>query len=534
MKFRNPFLRIGLLLTVCFIIAACASTNSHNDEKTLTKKDSLVLAIGSEPTDGFDPTTGWGRYGSPLFQSTLLTLDRDFNVQLDLAVNYNVSEDGLEWIVQLRDDVKFSDGEPLTIEDVIFTFETAKNSQSVVDLQNLKKIEKLDAQTVKFVLEKPQSNFLYTLTMLGIVPKHAYSENYRENPIGSGPYKLVQWDKGQQLIVEENPYYYGKKSPFKKLTFLFLSQDAAFLAAKAGQVDIVSVPPNLAKETIPGMKLIALDSVDNRGIMLPFVKPGYDAEKGIEIGHEVTSDLVIRKALNIGIDRDKLVEDVLEGFGTPAFSVADKLPWWNEETTIEDGKVEKAEKLLMDAGWVKNADGIFEKDGIKASFTLVYPASDQTRQSLAIAFKQMAKEIGIEVKTEGKSWSEIEEVMYSTPVVMGWGSHDPIEMYHLYHSKYRGQGYSNANYYSNEKVDQYMDQAIHAITPEEANEYWKKAQWDGETGFSALGDAPWIWLVNLQHLYFVNDHLNIGEQKIQPHGHGWPITEFIANWTWEE
>lgn len=124
--------------------------------------------------------------------------------------------------------------------------------------------------------------------------------------------------------------------------------------------------------------------------------------------------------------------------------------------------------------------------------------------------------------------------MHTTPVVMGWGSHDPIEMYHLYHSKYRGQGYSNANYYSNKKVDQYMDQAIHAATQEEANEYWKKAQWDGETGFSALGDAPWIWLVNLQHLYFVNEHLNIGGQKIQPHGHGWPVTEFIADWTWDE
>lgn len=532
MKVNNRFLLISVLIFACFLLVACASQAS--DSETDKKKDRLVLAIGSEPTDGFDPTTGWGRYGSPLFQSTLLTLDRNFNVQPDLAVDYSVSEDGLEWTVKIRDDVKFSDGEPLTIEDVIFTFETAKNSQSVVDLQNLKKIEKLDAQTVKFVLERPQSTFLYTLTMLGIVPKHAYSENYRENPIGSGPYKLVQWDKGQQLIVEENPYYYGKKSPFKKLTFLFLSQDAAFLAAKAGQVDIVSVPPNLAKESISGMKLIALDSVDNRGIMLPFVKPGYDAEKGIEIGHEVTSDLAIRKALNIGIDRDKLVEDVLEGFGTPAFSVADKLPWWNEETVFEDGDIEAAEQILMDAGWRKNADGIFEKDGEKASFTLVYPASDQTRQSLAIAFKQMAKEIGIEVNTEGKSWSEIEEVMHSTPVVMGWGSHDPIEIYHLYHSKYRGQGYSNANYYSNKKVDQYMDQAIHAITPEEANEYWKKAQWDGETGFSALGDAPWVWLVNLQHLYFVNEHLNIGEQKIQPHGHGWPITEFIADWTWEE
>lgn len=531
MKVRNTYLLLFIVILPCLLLACSSSTVGENSEIS-EKKDSLVLALGSEPTDGFDPTTGWGRYGSPLFQSTLFTLDRNFNVQFDLAVAYDVSEEGLEWTVQIRNDVKFSDGEPLTIDDVIFTFKTAKNKHSVVDLQNLKKIEKMNSDTVKFTLEKPQSTFIYMLTMLGIVPEHAYSDQYNEHPIGSGPYRLVQWDKGQQLIVEENPYYYGKKSPFKKLTFLFLSEDVAFLAAKAGQVDIVAVPPNLAKEEIPGMKLITLDSVDNRGIMLPFVEPGFD--EGKKIGHEVTSDIAIRKALNIAIDREELVNDVLEGFGTPAFSVADKLPWWNEETVFKDGNVEEAEKILMDAGWVKNHDGIFEKDGVKASFTLVYPATDQTRQSLAIAFKQMAKEIGIDVETEGKSWNAIEEVMYSTPVVMGWGSHDPIELYYLYHSNHRGDGYSNANYYLNEKVDQYMDKAIYATTQEEANEFWKRAQWDGETGLSAMGDAPWVWLVNLQHLYFVNEHLNIGEQKIQPHGHGWPITEFIADWTWEE
>lgn len=528
MKVRNFFLAIIIFILSALLIA-CSSENSETRDK-----DSLVLAIGTEPDDGFDPTTGWGRYGSPLFQSTLLTLDQNFNVQYDLATSYEISDNGLEWMVKIRDDVKFSDGEPLTIDDVIFTFETAKNNHSVVDLQNLKKMEKLDAYTVKFILEKPQSTFLYMLTMLGIVPEHAYSEKYNEHPIGSGPYQLVQWDKGQQLIVEQNPYYYGKKSPFKKLTFLFLSQDAAFLAAKAGQVDIVSVPANLANEEIPGMKLVALDSVDNRGIMLPFSKPGFDSKKGIHYGHDVTSDIAIRKALNIAIDRKQLVEEVLYGFGTPAYSVIDQLPWWNEKTVFEDGKGKEAEKILTDAGWVKNDDGIFEKNGLNASFTLLYPAGDQTRQSLAIAFKQMAKQIGIDVKTEGKSWSDIEKEMYSTPVVMGWGSHDPIEMVHLYHSKYSGQGYSNANFYQNKKVDFYLEQAINATAQEEANEFWKKAQWDGETGFSALGDAPWIWLVNLKHLYYVNEHLHIGEQKIQPHGHGWPITEFIADWTWED
>jgi len=79
-----------------------------------------------------------------------------------------------------------------------------------------------------------------------------------------------------------------------------------------------------------------------------------------------------------------------------------------------------------------------------------------------------------------------------------------------------------------------LNKALRATTQEEANENWKNAQWDGETGFSVKGDAAWAWLVNLDHLYFVNENLEIGEQKVQPHGHGWPITDFIENWHWKE
>lgn len=539
MKFRTIFFHVIICLIFTSLIA-CSSTSSSEDSHTTIanessdKKDSLVLAIGSEPEEGFDPTTGWGRYGSPLFQSTLLKLDRYFNVQHDLATAYEVSEDGLEWTVKIRQDALFSDGESLTADDVIFTFETAKNAASVIDLQNLIKLEKISDYEVKFILEKPQSTFIYMLTTLGIVPKHAYSDNYNEYPIGSGPFQLVQWDKGQQLIVEQNPYYYAEKPQFKRLIFLFLEEDAAFLAAKAGEVDIVAVPANLAKEEVPGMKLLTFESVDNRGIMFPYVEPYVDSETGLQIGNAVTSDVAIRKAINIAIDREKLVTDVLEGFGTPAYSIADQLPWWNEETVIEDGDLEKAEKILHEAGWTKNDKNIFEKDGMEASFTLVYPASDQTRQSLAIVISQMLKEFGIDVKPEGKSWSEIPEIMHSTPILFGWGSHDPIEMYYIYHSKHKGIDYFNANYYENKQVDYYIDQAINALTEEEANENWKKAQWDGETGFSTLGDAPWAWLVNLEHTYFVNEKLNIGKQKIQPHGHGRPITEYIADWKWED
>lgn len=525
---------IPVMMISLMVLAACSGNGEQQDSQVHEKKDELVLAIGGEPEDGFDPTTGWGRYGSPLFQSTLLKYDADFNIEHDLAEGYEISDDGLQWTVHIKNDITFSDGEPLTADDVVFTFQTAKESGSIIDLSNLEKVEAVNDDTVEFTLKEPQSTFIYLLVSTGIVPEHAYDENYRENPIGSGPYQLVAWDKGQQIIAEANPNYYGEKPYFKRLIFLFLEEDAAIAAAQAGEADVVLTTPAYAKKDIPGMKLVQLPSVDNLGVMLPFVPEGEETEEGYPIGNDVTADPAIRKAMNIAVDREAMVEGVLEGFGSPAYTIADQLPWWNPETVIEDNRMEEAKEMLEEAGWLENEQGVREKDGLEARLTLYYPAGDQTRQSLSIVFAEMMEPLGIEISTEGKSWNELETLMYSNPVMMGWGSHDPLEIYNLFSSKTRGIGYYNANYYSNETVDEYLDQAMHAISEKEAYEYWKKAQWDGETGFSAKGDAPWVWLVNRDHLYFIHEDLEIGEQKIQPHGHGWPVTDFIEQWHWKE
>lgn len=520
-------------LALSIILAGCSTTNtSQNKDKP---KDELVLAFGSEPETGFDPTTGWGRYGSPLFQSTLLKRDDKLNIVNDLATSYEVSEDGKVWTVKLRNDVKFSDGEPLTAEDVKFTFETAAASGSVIDLNGLEKVEAVDNTTVTFTLREVQSTFVNNLVATGIVPKHAYDENYSENPVGSGPFQLVQWDRGQQMIVKSNPEYYSKKPYFKKLTFVFLNEDAAFAAAQAGTVDLAYIPAALSNRKVPGMKLEAVKTVDNRGIVFPYVKSGDVTEDGLPIGNDVTADPAIRHAINIAVDRKALIDGVLEGQGTPAYTSVDGLPWWNPDTVINDADLDGARKLLEEAGWKDtDGDGILEKDSLKAEFSLYYAADDVVRQSLAIAVADMMKALGIQIKIEGGSWDVIEQKMYSEAVLMGWGSHDPHEMYNIYASDNAGVDYYNTGYYKNAKVDQYFKEALQAKSEAEAIEFWKKAQWDGSTGLSAKGDAPWAWLVNIDHLYLVKDNLDIGQQRIHVHGHGWPATDNIVDWKWSK
>ncbi|MFS0576467.1 ABC transporter substrate-binding protein [Sporosarcina sp. 179-K 3D1 HS] len=522
-------------LAITIMLAGCSSPKTKNVKNEEKPKDELILAFGSEPASGFDPITGWGRYGSPLFQSTLLKRDDQLNIVNDLAESYDVSDDGKVWTVIVRDDVKFSDGEPLTARDVKFTFEKASESGSVVDLHVLEKVEAVNDTTVKFTLKEAQSTFVNTLVSTGIVPQHAYSENYAENPVGSGPYQLIQWDKGQQMIVEANPEYYGKKPFFNKITFVFLSEDAAFAAAQAGKVDVAYIPAVFSKKNVPGMKLEAVKTVDNRGIVFPYVKSGEFTKDGLPIGNDVTADPAIRHAINMAVDRQALIDGVLEGYGTPAYTSVDGLPWWNPDTIIEDGDMDGARKLLEDAGWKDvDADGILDKGSLKAEFSLYYPANDEVRQSLAISVADMMKPLGIHIQVEGASWDIIVNKMYSEAVLMGWGSHDPHELYNIYSSDNAGVEYFNTGFYKNETVDAYFKKALQAKSEEEAIGYWKKAQWDGKTGLSGKGDAAWAWLVNIDHLYLMKDDLDMGEQRIHVHGHGWPATDNIVDWKWSK
>lgn len=525
---------VCLFLIISCVLIGCSDQGSVK-ERQRHLSDELVLAIGAEPSDGFDPTTGWGRYGSSLFQSTLLKRDQAMNIGHDLAVSLEISEDGKKWIVELRDDVRFSDGQPLTADDVVFTFERAKNSGSTIDLGNLERIEALEPYIVEFTLKEPQSTFITHLISTGIVPKHAYGPDYAAQPIGSGPYRFVQWDRGQQLIIEANPEYYGERSRFRKITFLFMHEDATMASAKAGQVDVAAIPAAYANQKVSGMRLVNVQTVDNRGIMFPYVPASGETEDGHPIGNDVTSDLAIRRAVNKAIDRQLLVEGVLEGFGTPAYTAVDGLPWWNPQTVFADGDIEAARQILAEGGWEdRDGDGIVEKDGLRASFKLLYPANDLTRQSLALIAADMVRPAGIEIQVEGRSWDEIARMMHAHAVLFGWGSHDPMEMYVLHSSRYKGVEMFNAGYYENRTVDRWMELALRATSEAEANEYWRKAQWDGESGLSYQGDAAWAWLVNVDHVYLVHERLDIGTQGIHPHGHGWPITDNIAEWRWME
>ena len=128
-----------------------------------------------------------------------------------------------------------------------------------------------------------------------------------------------------------------------------------------------------------------------------------------------------------------------------------------------------------------------------------------------LALVDQIKPLGLEITPKKHGWDEITDKMHSTATLLGLGGYDPYEMYSIYNSTQAGEGWNNPTFYKNEKVDNYFAQALKARTEKEALDYWKKAQWDGEIGLSALRDEAWTWLVNLDHIYFVREGINIGD-----------------------
>lgn len=493
----------------------------------------LIVAIGEEPAAGWDSTTGGHGSLTRLIFSPLFRRDKALGWEGDLATGYEVSEDRLTWTVAIREDAKFTDGTPVTAQDVAYTYNTAKVSGSDIDLTIVDSVTAIDEHTVAFKLTRVYSTFVERMALLGIIPEHAHSDSFKDEPIGSGPYKLVQWDKGQQCIFEANEDYYGEAPKIKQITIAFLGTDAAFAAVENGSVDVAQINGTLAKKEVAGTEVIDIPSIECYGVCFPMIKnEGKTAKDGAVMGNNVTSDLAIRQALNKAVDREKIVEGVLNGYGTVSTTGLEKMPWLNEDTVLDPSEyndIEGAKKILADGGWAdSDGDGIVEKDGIPAKFDLLY-TDGIYRQEMALEFINIASQLGIKIELKKTTWDTILPDIHQEAVFYGFGSGDPSELYNLYYGGIAGGevAWDNSGVYSNPECDAMIDSALMAEDEADALQYWKGLQQYA----SAKGDAPYCWLVNANHVYLAADGFTFGQPVVQPHGGR--IFDNVVEWSWQ-
>ncbi|MEE1192476.1 MAG: ABC transporter substrate-binding protein, partial [Blautia sp.] len=185
---KKKSVMLAMLLCASMLATSCGSNGdsgttsvkqesqkeeSKKEASTETEKSEVVIGFSREG-DSFDPCTGFGYTGSPLY-STLVKVNGDDKLVNDLATGYEVSDDALTWTFKIRDNVKFTNGEALKASDVAFTFQTAKEKATYMDLTMMESCTAVDDTTVEFQLNKPCVTFIYTVAQMGIVPEKVYT-----------------------------------------------------------------------------------------------------------------------------------------------------------------------------------------------------------------------------------------------------------------------------------------------------------------------------------------------------------------------
>ncbi|WP_432062442.1 ABC transporter substrate-binding protein [Streptomyces sp. S1] len=494
--------------------AACTNPGSTADG-TGGPKDSAVVGIAYEP-DSLSPLLGYGKDGNSKIFDGLLAFDADMKLKPALARELpHVSDGGLTYTYNLRDNVAFSDGVPFTAKDVVFTYRTIldpkTNNPSRTELDALESVEAVGDDTVVFRLKYPYAPFAER-TVHAIAPEHVAAKQdvntgpFTTKPIGTGPYVLTGWSKGEKLSFQANPTYWNGAPQVKKFTMAIIKDDdVRATRLRAGDLDGAILPPNLAAgfTTDKGKKTWAAKTYDYRTVTLP-------------THHKVTGDTAVRRALDLAVDRETMVDKILEGAGKPAYGpVPTDSPWFTKGTERRHD-LTGARKILDEAGWKPGPDGVRVKDGVRAAFPLWYLSGDKLRQDHALAYASDAKKAGIDITTQAGTWEVIEPRMKTDAVLAGGGSPgDPdFDQYLLLKSSLGGDGFNNMAWYDNKAVDRALEDGRRTNDPAKRHAAYDTVQRE------LVKNPGYTFLTHIDHLYVVNDSWNGLSTQTEPHDHG--------------
>jgi peptide/nickel transport system substrate-binding protein len=390
-----------------------------------------------------------------------------------LAESYEVSNDGLEITVKLRDGICFSDGVPMTADDIIFTYETIMNPGVDAAVQrifykNFKGVVKIDDRTVKFILNEIYWKTFEAVGLFEVLPKHIYKfdkpeefNKRRSNPVGSGPYVFDKWDVGQQLVLKRNENYWGNKPKLKKIVFKFITNDTAALQAlRSGDIDFME--PRAEQYS-----LMTNDKEFNKQFRaIKYWAPGNSYVFFIAWNEErpYLKDVRVRLAMTHIIDRETIAKSLLKGeveIATGPFYIYGKQTDPNIKPWPYD--LEKAAALLDEAGWKdSDGDGIRDKDGMPLRFKFAYSTGQLFYEQLAKLLKEAGAKVGIDVIPDPYEWSvfieRFQEHQFDA-LVIGSGGTIEFDPYQYFHSSQIADRGDNVESYSNPEVDKLLEEA---------------------------------------------------------------------------
>ena len=413
MKKRRLYLLLTLLIVASMLFTACSPADEPEEPAEEPGEEEPAEEPAEEPSEeeseftyngrpiaeeivigriqdsnDLDPVTQDGNVNIWMFnlmmEGLVKTSDDGTEILPALAEDWEISDDKLTYTFNLVPDVKFSNGDPVLAEDWVWSIERARDTEASVwkfAAEGIADVEAPDDETVVITLGAPRAAILAELAMfnLTVQDKSYYEEvgqeEYSQMPVGTGPYRLVEWRKGEDMTFEKNPYYRGEAIT-ERIKFVVVPDDnTRALQLESGQIDAMTYVPFNRMDSLdenPDLKAIGIPSTETRYVVF-------------NNGVEPFDDLNVRLAMQYGTDKQEMVDFVLYGYGQIATSYAPPAGLYYNDSLEDYGyDVEKAKELLADAGY---------PDGFETE--LLVRAGNAVYEQMAVILKEQWAKIGV-------------------------------------------------------------------------------------------------------------------------------------------
>lgn len=440
------------------------------------KGGTIIVGLNGDPTT-YNPDFKGDDNGFAIYQNIFNRLYKINNKQEivpDLAESYALSSDGKELTFHLHKNVKWHDGKPFSSADVKFTYDTIIKEKGQISgsLSSIQEITTPDDNTVVFKLKQNDSALLGYLSWYGcfIMPKHLYegtdwgTNPANQKPVGTGPFKFVEHQKGVSITLERNDEYWGDVPYLDRVVFSIMSDsNTATQALYNGQLDFLGIEPPLAEA--------------ERFMSDPQLKAGKQNwpsrfHVAFNVSEGPFANLKLREALAYGINRDEVIKKALKGVGLSAKTAMTPLYQWalNSTDVYPDRDVEKAKKLMEEAGYKADSKGMYLTATLDVFNSEPFP-------DIATVLKDNLKDIGIDVKInvmEGAAWDEKvwNNKNYEFTLLSGYQGPDPGGLY----GRFASEGTMNIMKYSNPKLDENLKKGAALVKEDERAPFYKEAQ----------------------------------------------------------
>ncbi|PPQ17129.1 ABC transporter substrate-binding protein [Bradyrhizobium sp. AC87j1] len=458
----------------------------------------VIVGLGQEPTV-FNPLMVHIEVDDGVHFSVfdaLFRIDPQGVIQPNLAVevpnqkNGGISEDGLNWRIRLRDDVRWHDGKPFSAEDVKFTLELITNpnfrSWRTAGHALVRDITVVSPTEITWRMEEAFAPYLSFLTESFIVPKHILEKEANPNnaafnqaPVGTGAFKWSKRVAGDHLELVANTEYFGDGPHIERLVFKYIPDlTVLYTQFKSGDIDLVGQPyitPDHYGEakTLPNRVVTLVPRTSFESFYLNLERPQF-------------KELAVREALYAAIDKEAIIQGLYYGVPTPTETFMPRQSFFfHANLPLHQFDVKRAGKILDQAGWAKGADGIRAKNGVRLSFTNSTTSGDPLREQVQQFLQQTFAQLGVEMKISnlpaavmwGDFWvqSQFDSVIVGSSYLIG-ADPDVTNRLHSRSIAAKGGRGSNNAQYANPEVDALLDKGARTFDPEARRAIYSRVQ----------------------------------------------------------